>query len=286
MPLLTQEELAGMTPLFCGRLGQSLAAELIHCLKIDKLNDMYDKCHDYVGPDFAAEVIRNVGLDLMVGFSEGYQGALEDFLPDGPFITLSNHPCGHLDGVALVDVIGHLRPDYKVMVNGLLSRVENLNANFICVTPKGNVSTSPTAVSIGGIKNALGHLRDGCALGLFPSGAVSDLSLKEGCVRDRPWQESVIRLIRKARVPVVPIRFFDGNSALYYMLGLLDWRIRLLRLPAEVSNKVGKPFRMGFGPVVTVDVQDEYGADILGFGTFLRSCVYDMKMPELFHPIL
>ena len=87
---------------------------------------------------------------------------------------------------------------------------------------------------------SLKHLQAGAPLGLFPSGAVSDLSIKDGCIRDREWQLSAIQLIKKARVPIVPIRFRDKNSMFYYLLGLLNWKIRVTRLPREVFNKRDK----------------------------------------------
>lgn len=268
MPLLTADELERMSPLFRGQFGNVFAEVLMSVLSIDKVNDLYDRNIDLQGVDFASAVLEDVGL--------GYSLSLPLILPDGPFITVSNHPCGHLDGVLLIDIFGHIRPDYKVMVNGILSRIDPLKGNFIPVTPVGNERGVPTSVSIKGVKEALAHLRTGGALGLFPAGAVSDLSIRDGCVRDRQWQESVIKLIIRAGVPVVPVRFFDGNSALYYVLGCIDWRIRLLRLPAEVFNKKGKTMRVGIGPAVTPEQIAGFGNDTMALADYLRSCVYDM----------
>ena len=272
MPLLTADELERMSPLFKGRLGKAIADGLMHVLSVDEVNDLYDRHKDQRGVDFADAVLKDVGV--------GHVLSMLPTLPDGPFITVSNHPCGHLDGVLLIDIFGHIRQDYKVMVNGVLSRIEPLKENFISVTPVGNDRGMPTAVSIKGVKEALVHLRSGGALGLFPAGAVSDLSIRDGCVRDRQWQEPVIRLIMKAGVPVVPVRFFDGNSFLYYALGCMGWRVRLLRLPAEVFNKRGRKIRVGIGPVVTPEQIAGFGNDVLALRDYLRSCVYDMDWPD------
>jgi putative hemolysin len=148
--------------------------------------------------------------------------------------------------------------------------IKPLENCFIQVTPTGTERTAPTSASVSGIKAALRHLRSGGSLGLFPSGAVSDLSIKDRCVRDREWQEAVIKLIMKAQVPVIPVRFFDGNSVFYYSLGLIDWRIRLLRLPAEVFNKRGKTMHIGIGKVISVEEQKRFGHDLRGFGEYLR----------------
>lgn len=277
MPLLTVNELEKLSPVFRGRFGNAFASSLMHLLDVDDVNDLYDRYPSLHGPDFASAVLEDIGLRCEVLSS----GTLCDILPEGPFITVSNHPCGHVDGIALVDIFGHLRPDYKVMVNRILSRIENLGDNFIPVTPVGKERIAPSASSINGVKAALRHLREGGALGLFPSGAVSDLCLKNGCVRDRPWQESVLKLIMKAEVPVVPVRFYDGNSPLYYGLGLIDWRVRLLRLPSEVFNKRGKVMRIGVGPVISVEQLARYREDICSFGAFLRSQVYGMEFPDI-----
>jgi putative hemolysin len=102
---------------------------------------------------------------------------------------------------------------------------------------------------------------------------VSDLSVRERCIRDREWQESVVRLIYKLGVPIVPVHFLDRNSDFYYLLGLLDWRIRLLRLPSEVFNKRGKCTRIALGPVL-MPQRLSGEVDIYGFRDYLREKVY------------
>lgn len=269
MPLLTVGELEKATPLFRGRLGNALCRGLMRMLSVDKVNDLYDRNSDFAGPDFARAVLEDIGVEYEIMNPDVLRN-----LPEGPFITISNHPYGSIDGVMLVDIFGHIRPDFKVMVNKFLGRIETLGENFICVTPVGTERTAPTKESIQGIKDAVAHVRAGHPLGIFPSGAVSDLSLKDRCIRDREWQEPVIRLIRKLGVPVVPVHFLDRNSDLYYSLGLIDWKVRLLRLPAEVFNKRGKRTRIAIGPVITPEEQAGY-TDINLFREYLRNKVYN-----------
>lgn len=271
MPLLTIQELEQMSPLFRGRAGNSLACFLMRVLSLDRCNALYDRNSSFTGPEFVRAVLKDIGVSYDIVNPE-----VLDTLPEGPFITISNHPYGGIDGIILVDIFGHLDMNYKVMVNRFLSRVESLDENFICVTPTGNEKKAPTEASIRGIKTAMRHVRDGHPLGIFPSGAVSDLSLKDGCVRDREWQEPVVRLINRLNVPVLPVTFLDGNSAIYYSLGLIDWKVRLLRLPSEVFNKKGREVRVAFGDVITPEEQSRYDNMDL-FRDFLRSSVYDLK---------
>ena len=90
----------------------------------------------------------------------------------------------------------------------------------------------------------------------------------------------MIRLIQKLNVPVVPVHFLDRNSDFYYSLGLLDWRIRLLRLPAEVFNKRGRRTRIAIGKIITPERQNEI-RDIGELTAFLRSEVYDLGQATL-----
>jgi putative hemolysin len=269
MPLLKLNELENVTPLLSGKIGNAFCRVLMRMLAIDKVNDLYDRNSDRRGPDFAGAVLKDIGVEYEILNQEVLQR-----IPDGPFITISNHPYGHIDGVMLVDLFGHLRPDFKVMVNKFLGRIEALEDNFICVTPTIGEPTAPTKDNIQGIKDAVGHIRGGNALGLFPAGAISDLSLKDGCIRDREWQEPVIRLIKKLNVPIVPVHFLDRNSFFYYSLGLIHWKMRLLRLPSEVFNKRENIQRIAIGEIITPQEQADF-SDIRQFRDFLRNKVYN-----------
>ena len=275
MPLLTVAEIERMAPVFRGKCGNALASAVMKILSVDRINDLYDRNCRFSGPEVARAILEDIGAVYTVLNRE-----VLDSLPEGPFITISNHPYGSIDGIILADIFGHIRPDYKLIVNKMLARIEALSVNFITVTPTGKEHTAPTGDSISGIKEAIRHVRGGHPLGIFPSGAVSDLSIRDRCVRDREWQEPIIQLIRKLRVPVIPVRFLDRNSDFYYSLGLIDWRVRLLRLPSEVFNKRGKPVRLVIGDPIPCEVQDSFH-DTAGFSRFLRGKVYDPDMEKL-----
>ncbi len=276
MPVISVEEAQRLLPKLDSKFGGILIKRLMHLTAIDRVNDINDHNSHMQGPDFAAGILHDMGVDFQVGNA----GRLQE-LPEGPFITVSNHPYGHVDGMVLVDLFGHIRSDYKVMVNQILAHVQSLSPNFIKVIPTGNEKTGPRAESLNGVRETLAHLRDGHPMGFFPSGAVSDLSLKDHCIRDRQWQEPVLRLIQKAGVPVIPVRFFDRNSLFFYRLGLIDWKVRLMRLCWEVFNKQGKDVRLGIGETISVERQKAC-ASLEEYGQLLRSSVYDMLLPDTF----
>ncbi len=270
--LYEKEDLKKLSPFFQTK-GGSYVLDQIE--KISKL-DAYRKNSIYEGPELARAMMKEFDMEYLVG------GMALGNLPQGPFITVSNHPYGGADGLALIDLIGHIRPDLKVMVNKILGMARRLGDNLITVTPTGEERKAASADSIYGIKQCIEQIRRGGVLGLFPSGAVSDLKPKEGWkVRDREWQLPAIKLIKKLGVPVVPVRFFDGNSPFYYLLGLISWKVRLLKLPSELMNKKNKPIRMGIGDVITAEQIKEF-ASVEALRDFLRSSVYDMPLPEHF----
>ena len=88
----------------------------------------------------------------------------------------------------------------------------------------------------------------------------------------------------KAKVPILPIRFFDRNSALFYLLGLVSWKIRTLRLPHEIINKKNSTIRIGVGNILTLEEQAKHESSE-DFGKWLRESVYGMPMPEKFEII-
>jgi putative hemolysin len=239
---------------------------------------VYDHSYAYTGAEFTERLLDDIGINYIVGNAERL-----NVLPAGPFITISNHPYGGLDGIMLIDLIARIRSDYRLMVNKLLSLIKTMEENFISVTPTGNKIKSITSASIDGIRKTLAHLHAGHPAGFFPSGAVSDFSLRDMRIRDRKWQTSILHLIKSVKVPVVPIRFFDKNSPFFYFLGVINWRIRAIRLPSEVFNKKGQQPRIGVGNTISVEEQEHF-KDIGTFGNFLRKTVYEMPLPEKFIP--
>lgn len=271
MPLLTVKELQDSSYIFRGKIGKILAQGLMDISCVSRINALYDRYPSLKGPDFTSAILEDLGVQYEIKNRNAI-----DVLREGAFITISNHPYGGLDGLILVDFIGHFRPDYKVMVNKVLGRIKNLDDNFIDVIPTGRKQGKPENESIHGIRSVVEHVCSGHPVGIFPAGAISDVNLSKFRIEDRQWQESVIRLIKKLRVPILPIRFLGGNSSLFYSLGLIDWRIRLMKLPSELFNKKGKTVKLILGNVISPELQDEY-SDIEAFRTFLRENVYNLK---------
>src|SRR5690606_31025245 len=113
-----------------GIFGTFIGWLLMKLLKISTLNRIYN---------------RNKHLDKI----EFLDGILDEFqirfeipeedmkrLPkEGSYITISNHPLGGIDGILLLKLLLEERPDYKIIANFLLHRIEPLKPYIMPVNP-------------------------------------------------------------------------------------------------------------------------------------------------------
>lgn len=240
---------------------------LMFLLRLNKVNQIYAKVADKEGLDFL-----NASLDaLQVKFDINPE-ELKRIPKTGPFITISNHPFGGIDGIISIKIVAELRPDYKNLGNFLLEKIPQIKDYIFPVDPfEGKANRANSVV---GLKKALNHLKEGGSFGVFPAGEVSTYYDKEedGAV-DRQWQDSMIRFIKKAEVPVVPIYFQGTNSRLFHLLGLIHPLLRTAKLPSEMLNKKNKVIKVRIGSPITVEEQKEY-TDLSRFGRFLRLKTY------------
>lgn len=267
--ILTYDDIRKMAPIFEGH--PKLVNTLFHWLKLDKCNNIHSTYCEKTGVPFSNDLIDKAFRITKVIDNE----EILDRFPTGGFITVSNHPLGALDGIMLIDIVGRHRPDFKVMVNMFLNYLTAMRSTFIAVDPSGSDNPEKKAATMHGIRTAMAHVKAGHPIGFFPAGAVSKVN-KSLHIEDRPWQPSIIRLIRQLKVPVIPIYFHDHNSAWFNFLGMIDWRIRTLRLPGELINKTGKTMHVSIGEPIMPDEQASY-SDLDAFGQMLRERTYSLK---------
>ena len=96
-------------------------------------------------------------------------------------------------------------------------------------------------------------------------------------LQDRPWQPSVLQIIHRAKVPVIPIFFHGSNSTWFNILGHICWPARSLRLPAEVFRKVGTEMHISVGTPISPAEQAANSTDAESLGAFLRQRTYALK---------
>lgn len=268
--LISKDEIRAIHPIFRGRFGNLLLKIVFSVGGLNKVNAIYDASKHLTGLDFVNDMLDKLGIIRKV---ENYE-VLDQF-KEGSFITVSNHPYGHVDGIIAISTVASKRRDYKMMVNWMLSKIDTMDEHFIGVNPYSKDNKMSTVKSsVGGVKQCLEHIRGGHPLGLFPAGGVSSPHLTK--TEDREWQVPVLKLIKKARVPVIPMFISGNNSWFYRFLGFIDWRIRTVRLCHEVTNKRGKTIWVRFGQPIMPEEQDKFD-NIEAFGEFLKAKTYAMK---------
>lgn len=268
--VLNYDDIRQMVPKLDGH--EKLVNRLLRFLSVDKVNAVHAKCCDTPGPEFVKRLlIDEFKIRLRIDNEE-----VLDHLPEGSFITVSNHPFGALDGIALIYLITRRRPKFKVMVNMILNRIGAMRPNFIAVDAWASNDPAKRAVSVNGIREALRQIKSGEPIGFFPAGAMSKTTLCHG-LQDRPWQKSILQLIERAKVPVIPIFFHGSNSAWCNFLGHACWPARSLRLPAEVFRKVGTEMHISIGEPISPEEQAMHSQSPEALGDFLRQRTYELK---------
>jgi putative hemolysin len=267
--VLNFEDISKMVPALAGH--RKLVERVMHWLKVDEVNAVHGRnCHA-VGVDFSHALIED---EFKIKVRVDNEEVLSRF-PTGAFITVSNHPFGALDGIILLHMVGKYRPDFKVMVNLILNQISAMRPNFIAVDALASDDPEKKKVSMQGIREAMMLVKSGSPLGFFPAGAVSKVQ-KDLHIRDREWQSSIIRLVKQLKVPVVPIYFHGHNSTWFNILGMISWKLRTLRLPAEVFRRRGKSIHMSIGEPITVDEQTAC-PDMEALGKLLRERTYALE---------
>ncbi|WP_447635672.1 GNAT family N-acyltransferase [Flavobacterium microcysteis] len=253
-----------------GVLGTFSGWLLMKILKISTLNKIYDRNKHLQNVEFLNAILDEFQIKFEIPEED-----LKRLPKDGAYITISNHPLGGIDGILLLKLMLDREPNFKIIANFLLHRIDPMKPYIMPVNPFENHKDAKSSVI--GIKETLRHLSDGKPLGMFPAGEVS--TYKDGkLVVDKPWEEGAIKLIKKAKVPVVPIYFHAKNSKLFYFLSKLDDTLRTAKLPSELLTQKDRVIKVRIGKPISVNEQNEYDK-IEEYSEFLRKKTYMLANP-------
>ena len=263
------EDIVNMVPKLRGH--EKLVERVMHWLCLDKVNEVHSRGFDHPGPPFVKFLLEDFNIKLRIDNEQ-----VLDNLPEGAFVTVSNHPFGALDGIALIHLIAQRRPEYKVMVNMVLNHITAMRPNFIAVDQSQSNDPAKRAVSEQGIRQCIKQIRSGQPVGFFPAGAMSKVNWKWQLI-DREWQPNVVRLIQKFKVPVIPIFFHGNNSFLFNLLGITFWQLRTVRLPSEVWRKCNSTMHISVGNPISVEEQLKHQGSVEEFGEWLKAQTYALR---------
>jgi putative hemolysin len=253
-----------------GLLGTLGGWALMKILRISTLNKLYNRHKDKKDLDFLNALLDDLQIEFEIPEED-----LRRIPKTGGFITISNHPLGGVDGVLLLKLLLDTRPDFKIIANFLLHRVEPMIPYIMPVNPFEDHKDAKSSTV--GFMQAIRHLKNDLPLGIFPAGEVS--TYRDGKLMvDKPWEESAMKLIQRANVPVIPIYFHAKNSRMFYGLASISDIFRTAKLPSEVLSQKRRVIKVRIGNPITVKAQNEHTA-LADFTEFLRRKTYMLSKP-------
>lgn len=248
-----------------GFLGTSLGWVVLHTTRLSVINKEYDKRKDLPASQFIDSILDAFEIDFDIPEED-----LKRIPKTGPFITISNHPLGGIDGMILLKLLLSKRDDYKVIANFLLQRIVPIKPYIMPVNPFEDHKEAQSSMK--GIKDAILHIREGNSLGIFPAGEVSTYR-DHRMIVDRPWDPAAMKLIQKANVPVIPIYFHAKNSTFFYRLASLSDVLRTAKLPSEMLSQKKRKIKVRIGNAISPQDMEEI-PNIEALTAFLRRKTY------------
>ena len=267
--VLDYDDVCKVVPFFKGK--EKLVNRLFHWLAVDKTNDYHSRNMHLSGPDFSHKMFEELGAPMTIRNEEVLSS-----IPDGPFITVSNHPYGALDGMALISLIGHRYDgEIKFIVNDLLMAVKPFDNVFMPVNKYGRQSR----------ENALEiekQYHSDKQMITFPAGLCSR-RLKRGVIGDLTWQKFVVSQAISSQRDIIPIYFDGRNSKFFYRFAKIrEWlgikfNLEMIFLPSEMFKAQGKSFNVYFGEPIKWQSLDARKAK--QEAARIRDLVYTLKKP-------
>jgi len=240
-------------------------------LTVLRLIRKFEKNAAPTGQGFWRAALDVMGIELTTP-----QSQLDRIPKEGPVIVVANHPHGMVDGMIFADLIGRVRPDYRILTRSLLTVIDEVAGSYMIAVPFAH---DPDALQKGIAMRAaaMKHLKDGGVVALFPSGSVAASETFFGPAVEEEWNVFTAALIRRSGATVVPMHFPGQNSRAYQIANKLSPILRQGLLLHEIVHSLNKPQ----GPVVGQPLDQEEVAtwkdDPRGFMAWLRNHTLSLK---------
>jgi putative hemolysin len=238
-------------------------------LKLDEINRIYASVPHQSPFEYVSQLLENLNIEVVID-----EKSLKNIPLEKGFVTISNHPFGGIDGIVLLYLILKKRPDFHLLANHILQRITPLSEVLIPVNPMLEVSDKS---SLAGIRKAMMLMGENVPVGFFPAGEVSSWHSDKKKITDKPWSKSIVRMIKNAEKPIVPIYFEGLNSAFFYSLSAIHPLLQTAKLPSEFTNKKNKKIRVIIGKPIKVVEQKSF-KNIDKFSKYLRTRTYALGL--------
>lgn len=223
------------------------------------------------GQPFWRAALDTMGINLTTP-----QSQLDRIPKEGPVVVVANHPHGMVDGMIFADLIGRVRPDYRILTRSLLTSIDEVAGSFMIPVPFPH---DPDAQRKGVEMRAkaMAHLKAGGVVALFPSGVVATSEDWFGPAIEAEWNVFTAKLIRRSGATVVPMKFPGQNSRAYQIANKLSPMLRQGLLLHEIVHSCNKPQGPIVGHPITQNELDKHADDPRGFMAWLRARTLALK---------
>ena len=240
-------------------------------LTILRLVRKFERAGAPTGQAFWRGALDTMGIDLQTP-----QEQLDRIPKEGPVIVVANHPHGLVDGMIFADLIGRVRPDYRILTRSLLTNIDKAAGTFMIPVPFPH---DPEAQRKGVEMRAaaMNHLKEGGVVALFPSGVVAASETWWGPAIEAEWNVFTAKLIRRSGATVVPMRFPGQNSRAYQIANQVSPMLRQSLLLHEVVKACNKPQAPVVGHPVPQSEIEARADDPRNFMAWLRDRTLELR---------
>ena len=190
------------------------------------------------GQAFWDGALAEMGIDVLTP-----QSQLDHIPKTGPVVIVANHPHGLIDGMILAQLLGRVRPDYRILTRAFLADIDPGAGSVMIPVPFPHDPDAQEKM-LEMRQQAMAHLDEGGLIALFPSGVVASSRTIFGPMVEAEWNVFTAKLIRKSGAQVVPLYFPGENSRWYQMANRISPVLRqglLIHEIARAFDKVQKP---------------------------------------------
>jgi len=170
-------------------------------------------------------------------------------------------------------LLSRRREDFKIVANALFTLAPELAPNILPVDFDPGREAQKRNLQMR--RDALSHLEEGGAIGIFPSGAIASAQSPFGYPYDPEWKTFTAKLVASG-VPVIPLLFPGRNTMLFEASGWLGPAFRYGLNFFEFNRRIRKPVDVIIGePLEPAEIKAR-GDDPVKLMAWMRAQTYEL----------
>lgn len=206
-------------------------------LKIKELNNIFEIYYDKYNFEFIDSFFEYINFKSIISAED------QKKIPKtGKLVCIANHPLGALDGLALLQTIGKVRTDVKIIANNILLQLDFLKDLFL---PIDSLSKKIQKTSINLI---IDSLKKEEAIIIFPGASVARLTFSG--IKDYHWKDGAFKFALKYDAPILPFFVSGKNSWMFYFSNFIHTKLPNLLLAREILKKSNKSIELKVGELI------------------------------------